>query len=507
MTPGTAQGETSSDRQTRRRAALANLVTPDVHHDQGHGLCRAKTPRSQMALVMFVFLAWFATFHPITATAREFAPVGGSGDFSARDMCPDGQYLIGMKIRSGAWMDQISITCGPVKPDGTIGAQWRGPVRGGNGGGPSEGTCAASRIVSGLGLLFTEGNRQVLTIDLSCRSTTGPSRSNFRLGQEPPGFSRFPTEIQTCPDGEAATGIQGRYGQHVNALGLICGAFTQVVPTAPDAGAAGAGCAGLSGDDLDICTAHNTYRAKHGVSPLTWSADLARNAQQWVSACHKAKNANNDEYFCHQSPAYGCGTDTNYAYGENLSFGWPSRTGKEAAEQWYCESNVYNFDNPSPKLAGEDDSGTVFGDTCNPANNPKKVTGHFTQLIWRATTKLGCAKNTCSQNGNQGTLWACEYDPAGNANASTPGVLAQNVPKAVQGFASTMAVERRAARQTTTAIISDVDLYDVPGGVGNVIGILRQGQVLPLYECRADDWCRVAGGWVWGSFLVRSHVH
>lgn len=469
------------------------------------------TSPNQIAIVSMILLVWLTAFHSIPAlAAKEYAPVGGGGDSSARDVCPAGQFLIGMRVRSGAWMDQMSITCGAINPDGSIGTQSNGPTRGGNGGGPSQGTCGAGKIVSGLGMLFTEGNRQVLTIDLNCRSTTGPDRSNFRLGQEPPGFSRFPTEIQPCPNGEAAVGVQGRYGRHVNALGLICGTFAQVVPgTGPGTGSTGStgtGCAGLSGDDLEMCTEHNTYRARHGVAPLTWSSELANNAKAWVAGCHKAKNANNDEYFCHQSPR-GCGTDPNYRYGENLSFGWPSRTAKEATRQWYCESNVYNFDNPSPKLAGEDDSGSVFGDACNPANNPKKVTGHFTQVIWRATTKLGCAKNTCSQGQTQGTLWACEYDPTGNFNAAEPGVLAQNVPKPIQGLAPMMALGRSTSPQTNTSIISDVDLYDIPGGVGRVIGILRQGQILRLYECKADDWCRVEGGWVWGSFLVRSHIH
>jgi hypothetical protein len=35
---------------------------------------------------------------------------------------------------------------------------------------------------------------------------------------------------QICPEGEAATGIAGRYGKHVNAVGLICGKL--VVPPA-----------------------------------------------------------------------------------------------------------------------------------------------------------------------------------------------------------------------------------------------------------------------------------
>ncbi|NYH99947.1 CAP domain-containing protein [Cupriavidus plantarum] len=466
----------------------------------------------RMAFALLCFLILLSSLHSRLGSARDFAAVGAQGDFAARDACPAGQFLVGMRVRSGAWMDQISITCAPVAPNGDVGAPWFGTTRGGNGGGPSERTCGAGKIVGGIGLLFTDGNRQVLTIDVSCRSTTGNDRTTFRLGQEPPGFSRFPTEIQTCPAGEAATGVQGRYGRHVNALGLLCGAFTPGGGSGAGGGggpgpSAGTGCAGLSGEELDICNEHNAMRARHGVPALNWSPELASNAQQWVSACRKAKNSNNDEFFCHQSPSFGCGTDPNYHYGENLSFGYPSRTGKEAAQQWYCESKVYDFNNPSPKLAGEDDSGTIFGDACDPANNPKKVTGHFTQMIWKATTRLGCARNTCALGTTQGTLWACEYDPPGNFNAAQPGVLSQNVPRALQGFAPMMIGERSAARPITTVIISDVDLYDVPGGVGRVIGMLRQGQTLPLYECKADDWCRVAGGWVWGAFLVRSHVH
>ena len=51
-------------------------------------------------------------------------------------------------------------------------------------------------------------------------------------------------------------------------------------------------------------------------------------------------------------------------------------------------------------------------------------------------------------------------------------------------------------------IISDVDLYDVPGGVGRVIGVLRRGQQYPFGGCRSDRWCQLTGvGWVWGDFV------
>jgi hypothetical protein len=229
---------------------------------------------------------------------------------------------------------------------------------------------------------------------------------------------------------------------------------------------------------------------------LTWSADLARNAQEWVNGCHTSKNANGDEFFCHQNKQFGCGTDASYHYGENLSFGWPTRSGKEAVDGWYCEINVYDFNNPA--VTG----GVIFG--CD--NNPDKVTGHFTQVIWRDSTRLGCAQKTCSLGGNMGTLWACEYDPPGNFNADQPGVLNHNVPKPIQGFAAHIATgDHGFSPQRRTAIISDVDLYDVPGGVGRVIGVLRQKQTFPLVRCRDDDWCQLSNGWVWGSFIVRNH--
>jgi hypothetical protein len=62
----------------------------------------------------------------------------------------------------------------------------------------------------------------------------------------------------------------------------------------------------------------------------------------------------------------------------------------------------------------------------------------------------------------------------------------------------------------------DVDVYDVPGGEGNVIGMLdfdEEGKLrrsVNMYSCRADNWCEIiytpgpnGRGWVWGDFLDR----
>lgn len=53
----------------------------------------------------------------------------------------------------------------------------------------------------------------------------------------------------------------------------------------------------------------------------------------------------------------------------------------------------------------------------------------------------------------------------------------------------------------TSTVTGDVDVYDVPGGVGTVVGMLSAGQQVTK-NCRSDNWCEVPGqGWVWGDFL------
>jgi hypothetical protein len=56
----------------------------------------------------------------------------------------------------------------------------------------------------------------------------------------------------------------------------------------------------------------------------------------------------------------------------------------------------------------------------------------------------------------------------------------------------------------TATVVSDVDLYDAPGGDGNVLRILREGEVVKVVKpCPSNDWCQLAdgAGWAWGEFL------
>lgn len=55
----------------------------------------------------------------------------------------------------------------------------------------------------------------------------------------------------------------------------------------------------------------------------------------------------------------------------------------------------------------------------------------------------------------------------------------------------------------TATVNSDVDLYDEPGGSGEVIGVMLEGEQVELVEaCRDDNWCNIQQGWVWGDFLT-----
>ncbi|KAG0275787.1 hypothetical protein BGZ96_003619 [Linnemannia gamsii] len=125
----------------------------------------------------------------------------------------------------------------------------------------------------------------------------------------------------------------------------------------------------LSPDEQNIILdTHNAYRALHGSPPLTWNAEAADFGNNWIQACQ----------FKH--------SDGNY--GENLAYGYDDF--KSAIDAWYNEVSEYNYNNPGFSSA----------------------TGHFTQVVWKSTSSVGCAKKDCS--GSIRTIYICNYDPPGN---------------------------------------------------------------------------------------------
>jgi pathogenesis-related protein 1 len=141
---------------------------------------------------------------------------------------------------------------------------------------------------------------------------------------------------------------------------------------------------GMSPQDINAVTAHhNKVRADVGVAPLKWSSDIAAYAQQWaeqlaLSGC-KMK---------HRSPN---------AYGENLFQGtFGAYTAVDASKAWVTEKKDY---------AG----GVLTESNWAPA-------GHYTQMVWRQTTRLGCGQAICGNT----LIVACNYDPPGNLMGRRP---------------------------------------------------------------------------------------
>ncbi|MDT5077325.1 MAG: hypothetical protein QOJ80_1962 [Mycobacterium sp.] len=62
------------------------------------------------------------------------------------------------------------------------------------------------------------------------------------------------------------------------------------------------------------------------------------------------------------------------------------------------------------------------------------------------------------------------------------------------------------AASPTATVTSDVDVYDKPGGNGNVTGVLRQGELVKVVKpCPSDDWCALADGrFAWGQFFTNN---
>ena len=100
--------------------------------------------------------------------------------------------------------------------------------------------------------------------------------------------------------------------------------------------------------------------------------------------------------------------------GENLSMYYPDYHGPTAGEEmWYAEEADYDYSTGLHK--------PELGCTSNFDPNCPML-GHFTQLVWDQSTKLGCgATEVPNQNGK--TYLVCRYNTPGNMM----GAFAQHV--------------------------------------------------------------------------------
>jgi pathogenesis-related protein 1 len=149
-----------------------------------------------------------------------------------------------------------------------------------------------------------------------------------------------------------------------------------------------------------ITKAHNVVRRKLGVSELVWSSELAKYAQVWANYLKE----NNNCKMKHR-PRYG---KYKQVHGENLS--WFS------AVLWSDGKREFQNISPSRGIQGWIDEVKDYDYSRNKCNSGK-VCGHYTQLVWENSKKLGCAMVTCD---NKEQIWVCNYDPPGNYVGQKP---------------------------------------------------------------------------------------
>ncbi|CAB1440958.1 unnamed protein product [Pleuronectes platessa] len=136
---------------------------------------------------------------------------------------------------------------------------------------------------------------------------------------------------------------------------------------------------------------HNHYRGQVSPSasammPLRWDPSLKVIAEGYAAKCVWNHNPELEET------------------GENLFAGTGPLDLREALEKWFLERLDYSFHNNS---CDED-----------------KMCGHYTQMVWADTHRVGCAFHLC--NNMEGLEWervsylVCNYYPAGNYEDQRP---------------------------------------------------------------------------------------
>lgn len=152
----------------------------------------------------------------------------------------------------------------------------------------------------------------------------------------------------------------------------------------------------------EILARHNTYRATHHSPNMVMQSNIDMTAQQWAE--YLAANA----LFQHSTATQRHNAGENiYVYYTTATTVSEVQLATEAVKSWYNEVKDYNY--AIPQFASN--------------------TGHFTQVVWKASVGLGSGAAAGKKVINGITYNAfyvvCQYAPAGNL----VGAFATNVLK------------------------------------------------------------------------------
>jgi uncharacterized protein YkwD len=146
-----------------------------------------------------------------------------------------------------------------------------------------------------------------------------------------------------------------------------------------------------------VLSKHNTYRNIHHSPALTINNSVNSTAQAWANQLAATGT------FAHSSSSQRKGAGENlYVYYTTATSINSNNLANSAVDSWYDEVKQYNYAAPAFSSA----------------------TGHFTQVVWKGSTQLGCgaSKGTKTLNGTRYNAFyvVCQYSPAGNVSGRFP---------------------------------------------------------------------------------------
>ncbi|NRA32320.1 MAG: CAP domain-containing protein [Polyangiaceae bacterium] len=159
-----------------------------------------------------------------------------------------------------------------------------------------------------------------------------------------------------------------------------------------------------------ITAAHNRVRRELDVGqaaplpPLVWSPEMAAVAQAWADMLVTRSDV------CTFPPQ----TDPhsgNHSYGENIFF-WNGAVDDPEAldvfgvvDGWAAEADCYTYGRIGSNDCDLACTQAIFASGC----------GHYTQIVWRGSSEVGCGYASCpSGSGDVTKVWVCNYFPVGN---------------------------------------------------------------------------------------------
>ena len=128
---------------------------------------------------------------------------------------------------------------------------------------------------------------------------------------------------------------------------------------------------------------HNYHRANHTAPDVTWNSTLASIAKDIAASCT----------YAHNTAAGGGG------YGQNIAAGADITKISDVITSQFYNNEVTSFT-----------SNNLYNQA-QPDMTDFENWGHFTQVVWKDTTSVGCYTMDCSSSGLSGLGGATDIEP------------------------------------------------------------------------------------------------